>query len=110
MINQGVKTADVQYYNTDQELILLNIVIESDIYNNHSYTSCVNWEIEKTPETHSKKLEFIIDKLETGLNMINFNITINDDEIDIMNNNKVVHSSDDIADDDYSYIEVHKIQ
>ena len=42
LINQGVKTADVQYHNTHQESILLNIVTENDIYNNYSYTSCVN--------------------------------------------------------------------
>ena len=28
LINQGVKTADVQYYNTDQESILSNTVTE----------------------------------------------------------------------------------
>ena len=66
--NQGVKTADDQCHNTHQESILSNTVTESDIYNNYSYTSCVNWEIEKTPETHSKKLEFNIDKPETDLN------------------------------------------
>ena len=43
LINQGVKTTNVQYYNTDQELILSNIVKENDIYNNYSYTSFVNW-------------------------------------------------------------------
>ena len=42
LINQGVKTFNVQYYNTHQKLILSNAVTESDIYNNYSYTSCVN--------------------------------------------------------------------
>ena len=60
LMNQGVKTANTQYYNIHQESILLNIVTESDIYNNYSYTSCNNLEIEKTPETHSKRLEFNI--------------------------------------------------
>ena len=50
LINQGVKTNSIQYNNTHQELIISNIVTESDIYNNNSYISCVNWEIEKTPE------------------------------------------------------------
>ena len=68
--NQGVKTADDQCHNTHQESILSNTVTESDIYDNYSYTSCINWEIEKTPETHSKKLEFKIDKSETGLKKI----------------------------------------
>ena len=49
--NQGVNTADNQCHNIHQESILSNTVIESDIYDNYSYTSCVNWEIEKTPET-----------------------------------------------------------
>ena len=48
LINQGVKTANIQYYNTHQESILSNLVTESDIYDNFSYASCVNWEIEKT--------------------------------------------------------------
>ena len=34
LINQGVNAASVQYYNTHQESILLNIVTESDIYDN----------------------------------------------------------------------------
>ena len=40
LINQGVETTDVYYYNTDQESTLSNIVIE--IYNNYSYIPCVN--------------------------------------------------------------------
>ena len=56
LINGGVKTANIQYYNTNQKLILSNIVTGRDIYNNYSYTSCVNWEIEKTSEAHLKKL------------------------------------------------------
>ena len=78
-----MKTADVQYYNIHQELILSNIVTESDIYNNYSYTSCVNWEIEKTPETHPKKLEFNIDKPDTGLKKIDFNLIVIDDDNEI---------------------------
>ena len=37
--NQGVKTADDQCHNTHQGSILSNIVTESDIYDNYSYTS-----------------------------------------------------------------------
>ena len=105
-----MKTEGVQYYNTHQELILLNIVTEIDIYHNYSYTSCVNWEIEKTPETHPKKLKFNIEKSETSLKKIDFNINVNNNEIDDMNNNKIVHPSDDLADDVYSNIEDHEIQ
>ena len=109
LINQGVKTTNVHYCNTDQESILSNTVTESDIYNNYSYTSCINWEIEKTPETHSKKIEFNIDKPETGLKKIDFNIINNNDEIDDMNDDEMVHPSDDLTDDDYSNIEDHEI-
>ena len=89
--NQGVKTTDNQCHNTHQELILSNTVTESDIYNNYNYTSRINWEIEKTPETHSKKIKFNIDKPETGLKKIDFNSIVNDDEIDDMNDNNAVH-------------------
>ena len=67
LINQGVKTTTNQYYITHQKLILSNTVTESDIYGSYSYISCVNWKIEKTPETPSKRLEFNINKPETGL-------------------------------------------
>ena len=50
LINQGVQTFSDQYYNTHQKSIQSNTVTESDIYDNYSYTSCVNWEIEKTSE------------------------------------------------------------
>ena len=100
---------NVQYYIPDQESILLNIVTKSDIYDYYSYTSCVNWEIEKTPETHPKKLEFNIDKPETGLKKIDFNIIINNNEIDDMNDNKMVHPSDDLANDVYNKIDYHNV-
>ena len=101
LMNQGVYTRGVQYYISHQESILLNIATESDIYDNYNYISCVNWEIEKTPETHPKKLEFNINKPETGLKKIDFNIIVNNDEVDDMNDDKIVHPSDDLADDNY---------
>ena len=75
----------------------MDLVTESEIYNNYSYASCVNREIEKIPEAHPKKLEFNIDKPETGLKKIDFNININDDKINDMNKEKVVHPSEDIT-------------
>ena len=39
---QGVKTEDIEYYNTHQESILSDQVTESDIYNNYSNASCFN--------------------------------------------------------------------
>ena len=70
LTKQGVNTDYVQCYNTNQESILLDMVTESDIYNNYSYASCVNWEIEKTPEAYPKKLEFNINRPETGMKEI----------------------------------------
>ena len=88
----------------------MNVVTENDIYNNYSCTSCVYREIEKTFESYPKKLEYNIDKPETGLKKINFNIIVNNNEIDDMNNNKTVCPSDDLADDMYSNINYHNVQ
>ena len=51
-----------------------------------------------------------MDKPEIGLKKIDFNMIINDDEIDDMNNDKVVQPSDNLTDDDHSNIEDHEIQ
>ena len=61
----------------NQELIILDLVTKSDIYDNYRYASFADWEIEKTPEANPKKLEFNIDKPETNLKKIDFNININ---------------------------------
>ena len=42
LINQGVNIDGVQCYNTHQESVLSDLLTESDIYNNYSYTLCVN--------------------------------------------------------------------
>ena len=105
LMNQGVKMDRVQEYNTNQESIILYLVTESDIYNNYSYASFVDWEIEKTPEAHPKKLEFNMDKPKTYLKKIDFNIIVNDNKINDMNDRGAVHPSDDLTDDDYSNIE-----
>ena len=110
LINQRVNTDGVQCYITHQESILLDLVTESDIYNNYSYASCVNWEIEKTPETYPKKLEFNINKPETDLKKKDFNMNVNNHKIDDMNDKEVVHPSDDLPDDDYSNIENNETQ
>ena len=105
LINQGVKTFNDQYYNTHQKSMLSNTIIESDIYDNYSYTSYVNQEIEKTSETLSKKLEFYIDNPETGLKKTVFNMIVNSDEINDMNNNNRDYSSNDLIDDMYNNID-----
>ena len=66
-MKQGMKSGGIQYYNLHQELNLLDIVTESDIYDNYIYASFVDWEIEKTPVAFPKTLEFNIDKPETDL-------------------------------------------
>ena len=65
----------------------------------------MNWEIEKTSETPSKKLEFYIDNPETGLKKTDFNIITNNDEIDDMNDDNRNHSNNDLSDDVYSHID-----
>ena len=110
LMNQGVYTRGVQCYSSHHESIILNIVTENYIYNNYSYASFVNWEIEKTPKTHPKKLEFDIDKPETGLKKIDLNIIANNDEINDMNDDKIFHPSDNLADDVYNNIDCHNVQ
>ena len=51
-----------------------------------------------------------MDKLKTGLKKIDSNINVMDNEINNMNDKKVVHPSDDLTDDDYSNIEDQEIQ
>ena len=70
----------------------------------------MNWEIEKTPETPSKKLELNIDKPETGLKKIDFNIIPNNNEIDDMNNDKVVCHNNNPTNDVYSNINHKNVQ
>ena len=100
---------DIKYYNTHQESILLDSVTENNTYDSYSHASCVDWEIGKTTEAHPKKLEFNIDKSKTGLKKINFNINVNDNTINNMNDEEVVYPSDDLIKDDYSNIEDHEI-
>ena len=59
-------------------------------------------------ETHPKKLEFNIDKSETGLKKIDININVNDDQLDDMNDEETAHLSGDLTDDEYSNSEDHK--
>ena len=72
-------------------MILSNTVMENAIYDNCSYISCVNWEIEKTSETPK-----------TGLKKTDFNIINNNHEINDMNDNTSKHSNNNLLDDMYS--------
>ena len=67
LIKQEVKPDVIQCYNIHHESILLDVYTESDIWDNYSYVSYVDWEIEKTPEANAKKLEFNVDKPEIDL-------------------------------------------
>ena len=70
----------------------------------------MNWEIEKTSETPSKKLEFNIKKPETSLKKTDFNIITNNDEINDMNNNKMDCHSDNPTNNVYSNINHKNVQ
>ena len=110
LINQGVKTNKDRYYNAHQKSILSNTVTESDIYNNCSYISCVNWKIKKTSDTPLKKIEFNIDKPETGLKNTDFNIITNNDKIDDINNDKMDNPCNNPINDVYNNINHKNIQ
>ena len=105
-----MKTTNDQYYNTHQKSILLYTATESDIYNNYSYTSWVNWEIEKISMTSLKKLEFNIDKHEIDLKKIDFNMITNNDEINDINDNKIDYHCDNPTNNVYSNINHKDVQ
>ena len=44
------------------------------------------------------------------LKKINFNIIVNNDEINDINDNKIIYPSDDLADDVYNITNYHKVQ
>ena len=105
-----MKTTNNWCYNTYQKTILSNTVTESDIHNNYNYTSCVNWEIKKTSETPSKKLEFNINKSETGQKKTDFNIITNNDEIDDIDDDKIDCHCDNPTNDVYCNINHKNVQ
>ena len=60
-------------------------------------------------EVYSKKLEFTIYKPETDLKKIDIRNKVKNNKINDMNNEEVVHPSDDITNDDYNNIETMKL-
>ena len=70
LTKQKVKPDSIQCYNIHLESILSDLFTESDIYYNYSHTSFADWDIEKTPETNPKKLQFNIDKSKIDLKQI----------------------------------------
>ena len=105
LMKQEVKSGGIQCYNIHHELILFDLFTGNDIYNNDSYVSYADWEIEKTPEANLEKIELDINKPETNLIKIDFNINVNDNEMDNMNNVEAVHSSGDLIDNNNNNIE-----
>ena len=57
-----------------------------------------------------KKIVFNIDKPETDLKKIEFNINVNNDKIDDMNDDKAVHLNDGLVDDNNTNIEESEVQ
>ena len=74
----------------------MDLFVDDDLYNNESFASQSNWKIGKKPETDLKKIEF--------------NINVNDDEIDDMNGEEAVYLNDGLADDNNNNIEDNGVQ
>ena len=111
MADSQVYTPDgIQYYNIHHGSILSDLFTNGDIYDNDSYASYADWKIEKTPKINPKKLEFNINKPEIYLKAIEFNINVNNDEIDDMNDKEAVHPNDGLVDDNNNNIEDHEAQ
>ena len=85
--------------NTRQDLIphytsqinSIGSISNNDLYDNDSYVSNADWNIGKKPETNLKKIEF--------------NIDVNDNEINDLNNKYAVHLKDGLDDDNNIEIE-----
>ena len=69
----------------------MNLFADNDLYDDDSYASNADWKIEKEPEIDLKKIKF--------------DINVNEDEIDDLNNKDVVYLKDDLADDNNTDIE-----
>ena len=109
-MKQEMKSVGTPYYYIHHKSIISDVFTRSDICDNYSYTSYADWEIEKTPEANLMKWEFNIDKPETDLKKIGFNINVNEDKTNDMNDEEAVHPSNDLTNDDYSNIEDHETQ
>ena len=82
----------------------MNLFTASNICNNDSYAAYTDWEIEKTSEANQKKWKYNINNPETCWKKIYFNIKVNDNEIDNINNKEAIHPSGDLTDDNNSNI------
>ena len=91
-------------------MIILELFINIDIYDNDSYASYTDWKIEKTPQVNPNKLEFNIDKPKPDLKKIGFKINVNDYEINDINDKEAVHPDGGLADDTNNNIADHGSQ
>ena len=78
------------------ESILLDLFVDNHLYDNDSYASDTDLKNGKKPETGLKKIEF--------------DINVNDNEIDDLNNKAKVHIKDSLADDNSTNIEYSGVQ
>ena len=105
MGKQEVTSDGIQFRNIHHESNLSLLFVDDAFYDKDNCASDADWKIRKKPETDLKKIEFNIDKPETGLKKIDFNITTNNNEIDDMNDDEIVHPSDDLDNDMYHNID-----
>ena len=82
---QDVKPDGIQFRNIHHKSILLNLLTDNDLYDNESYAFDTDWKIGKEPETNLKKIKF--------------NIDVNNNEIDHLNDEDTVHLKHGLADD-----------
>ena len=104
-MKQELTPDGIQYYQTHHKLFLLDLFPNGNIYDNDSYVFYADWKIEKTPEANPKKLKLSINKPETNLKKIDFNINVNNDEIDDKNHKEATHPGYDLTDDNDNNIE-----
>ena len=91
MGKQEVIPDRIQFHNIHYKSILLDLFAKNCLYGNDSYRSDADWKIGKEPEKDLKKIEF--------------NINVDNNKINDMNNEDAVHLKHDLADDNNKDIE-----
>ena len=91
MVKQEVTPDGIQFRNIHHESILPDLFASNDIYDYDSYVSDADWKVGKKPETHLEKIVF--------------NIDVDNNEIDDLNDENAIHLKDGLADDNNTDIE-----
>ena len=91
MGKQEVTLASIQFHKIHHESILLDLFSDNDLYDNDNYAFDADWKIGKKPETDLKKIVF--------------DINVNNNEINDLNNKDTLHLKDGLADDNNAGIE-----